>query len=141
MSSYNDEIIAEFRANDGKVGGPFAGGTLLLLTSKGAKSGKDHTTPVMYQADGERWLIFASYAGAPKHPAWYHNLVANPDAVAEIGAAGGGIEQVPVRAVVIEGAERDRIFAELVAHNPGFGEYQAKTSRVIPVVALERRKD
>ena len=141
MSSYNDEIIAEFRANDGKVGGPFAGGTLLLLTSKGAKSGKDHTTPMMYQADGGRWLVFASYAGAPKHPAWYHNIVANPDAVAEFGAAGGGVERIPVRAVVIEGAERDRLFAEQVARNPGFGDYQDKTSRVIPVVALERRKD
>ena len=135
MASYNDAIIAEFRANGGKVGGNFEGAPLLLLTSTGAKSGQQHTSPMMYQADGDRWLVFASYAGAPKHPAWYHNLVAHPDAVIEVGT-----ETVEVTAVVTEGAERDRLFAEQVRRYPGFGEYQDKTSRVIPVVALERRR-
>jgi deazaflavin-dependent oxidoreductase (nitroreductase family) len=135
VSSYNDAIIAEFRANEGRVGGNFAGAPLLLLTSTGAKSGGRHTTPVMYQQDGERWLVFASFAGAPTNPAWYHNLLAHPDAVIEVGA--GSVE---VTAVVTEGAERDRLFAEQVQRYPGFGEYQDKTSRVIPVVALERRR-
>ena len=134
MSSYNDAVIAEFRANEGRVGGNFAGAPLLLLTTTGAKSGSRHTTPVMYQLDGERWLVFASYAGAPANPAWYHNLLAHPDAVIEVGA-----ESVEVTATVTEGAERDRLFAEQVRRYPGFGEYQDKTSRVIPVVALERR--
>ena len=135
MSSYNDAIIDEFRANEGRVGGNFTGAPLLLLTTTGAKSGSRHTTPVMYQPDGERWLVFASYAGAPTNPAWYHNLLAHPDAVIEVGA-----ESVEVTAVVTEGAERDRLFAEQVQRYPGFGEYQDKTSRVIPVVALERRR-
>ena len=135
MSSYNDAVIAEFRANEGRVGGNFAGAPLLLLTTTGAKSGSRHTTPVMYQLDGERWLVFASYAGAPANPAWYHNLLAHPDAVIEVGA-----ESVEVTATVTEGAERDRLFAQQVQRYPGFGEYQDKTSRVIPVVALERRE-
>lgn len=135
MSSYNDAIIAEFRANEGKMGGDFEGAPLLLLTSTGAKSGRQHTTPMMYRADGDRWLVFASYAGAPTNPAWYHNLVAHPEAVIEVGA-----ETVEVTAVVTEGAERDRLFAEQAREFPRFGEYQDKTSRVIPVVALERRK-
>jgi len=135
MSGFNDGVIAEFRANQGKVGGNFAGAPLLLLTSTGAKSGKPYVNPMMYLADGDRWLVFASYAGAPNNPAWYHNLVANPDAVIEVGA-----ETVEVTAVVLEGEERDRKYAEQVRLYPGFGEYQEKTSRVIPVVALERRQ-
>jgi len=135
MSAGNDRVIAEFRANEGKVGGNFAGAPLLLLTSTGAKSGKPYVNPMMYLADGDRWLVFASYAGAPNNPAWYHNLVANPDAVIEVGA-----ETVEVTAVVLEGEERDRKYAEQVRLYPGFGEYQEKTSRVIPVVALERRQ-
>ena len=135
MSAFNDGVIAEFRANQGKVGGNFAGAPLLLLTSTGAKSGKPYVNPMMYLADGDRWLVFASYAGAPNNPAWYHNLVANPDAVIEVGA-----ETVEVTAVVLEGEERGRKYAEQVRLYPGFGEYQEKTSRVIPVVALERRR-
>lgn len=135
MSSYNDAVIAEFRAKGGRVGGNFAGAPLLLLTSTGAKSGKPHTAPMMYLQDGDRWVVFASYAGAPTNPAWYHNVVAHPDAVIEVGT-----ETVEVTAVVTEGAERDRLFAEQVARYPGFGEYQEKTTRVIPVVALQRRQ-
>ncbi len=135
MSSYNDSIIDEFRANEGKVGGSFTGMPLLLITSTGAKSGRPHTTPVTYRVDGDRWLVFASAAGAPTNPAWYHNLVAHPDAVIEVGA-----DTVEVTAVVTEPAERDRLFEEQVRDVPRFGEYQEKTSRVIPVVALERRR-
>ncbi|MEZ0094251.1 nitroreductase family deazaflavin-dependent oxidoreductase [Streptacidiphilus sp. EB129] len=134
MSSYNAAIIAEFRANEGRVGGNFAGAPLLLLTSSGAKSGRPSTSPMMYLAEGDRWLVFASNAGAPTNPAWYHNLRANPDAVIEVGS-----ETVEVTATVTEGAERDRIYAEQARLYPGFGEYQEKTTRVIPVVALERR--
>ena len=134
MSSYNDAVIAEFRANEGKVGQGFAGSPLLLLTSTGAKSGEKRTTPMMYLADGDRWLVFASYAGAPNNPAWYHNLVAHPDAVIEVGS-----ETVEVTAVVLKGDERDRLYAKQSELYPGFAEYQEKTSRVIPVVALERR--
>ncbi|QMU75658.1 nitroreductase family deazaflavin-dependent oxidoreductase [Streptacidiphilus sp. PB12-B1b] len=134
MSSYNDAIIAEFRSHGGKVGGTFEGAPLLLLTTTGAKSGRQHTTPLMYMPDGDRWLVFASYAGAPANPAWYHNAVAHPDVVIEVGA-----ETVEVTASVLDAAERDRVFAEQVRRYPGFGEYQDKTSRVIPVVALERR--
>ena len=134
MSSYNDEIIAEFRANGGRVGGNFTGAPMLLLTSTGAKSGRQVTSPLMHLPEDGRWAVFASAGGAPHHPAWYHNLVANPDAVVEVGT-----ERIEVRAVVAEGAERDRLFAVQVGLYPGFGEYQEKTSRVIPVVVLERK--
>ena len=134
MSAYNDAVIAEFRANGGKVGGNFVGAPLLLLTSTGAKSGRPHVAPMMYLADGDRWVVFASYAGAPNNPAWYHNLVAHPDAVIEVGS-----ETVEVTAVVLKGDERDRLYAKQSELYPGFAEYQEKTSRVIPVVALERR--
>jgi len=126
VSSYNDAIIAEFRANEGRVGGNFEGAPLLLLTSTGAKSGRQLTSPMMYLPEGGRWMVFASAAGAPNNPAWYHNLVANPDAVIEVGA-----ERIEVRATVAEGAERDRLYSEQVRRYPGFGEYQEKTSRVI----------
>ncbi|QMU68304.1 nitroreductase/quinone reductase family protein [Streptacidiphilus sp. P02-A3a] len=134
MSAHNDAVIAEFRSHEGTVGGGFTGVPLLLITSTGARSGRPHTTPVTYRADGDRWLVFASAAGAANHPAWYHNLVAHPEAVIEVGT-----ERVEVTAVVTEGAERDRLFADQVREFPRFAEYQDKTSRVIPVVALERR--
>ncbi|GAA2758797.1 nitroreductase family deazaflavin-dependent oxidoreductase [Actinopolymorpha rutila] len=129
--NWNERIIEEFRANDGKVGGPFEGATLLLLTTTGAKSGKSHISPLMYLADGDRVLIFGSFAGGPKHPAWFHNLRANPRAKVEIGA-----RTYEVTAEEVTGAERDELYARQVAVVPGFGEYQAKTDRTIPVVAL-----
>ncbi len=128
------QIIAEFRANGGRVGGGFEGRPLLLLTTMGAKSGKRHTTPVVYLLDGERWLIFASKAGAPTHPGWYHNLVAHPAVTIEVGT-----ETIPATAVVLTGAERDRLYAKQSGLMPIFAEYQSKTTRRIPVVALERR--
>lgn len=130
---FNQSIIAEFRANGGKVGGPFAGAPLLLLTTTGAKSGRRHTTPVMYNTDGDRLLVFASKGGAPTNPAWYHNLVANPQVTVEVGT-----ERFDANAVALQGEERDRLYARHAAQYPGFAEYQEKTTRTIPVVALER---
>ncbi|MEU5865634.1 MULTISPECIES: nitroreductase family deazaflavin-dependent oxidoreductase [unclassified Nonomuraea] len=132
-NSFNQQIIDEFRANEGRVGGPFEGASLVLLTTTGAKSGNRTTTPVMYLPDGDRYVIIASNAGADNHPAWYHNLRANPAATAEIGT-----ETFEVKADFIEGDERDRLYARMVEIAPGFAEYEAKTSRRIPVVALGR---
>ncbi len=133
MTDFNTQIIQEFRANGGKVGGPFEGAPLLLLHSTGAKSGQERVNPVMYLADGPRMYVFASKAGAPDNPDWYHNLLAHPEATVEVGEDTFG-----VRATVITGPERDEIYGRQAALNPGFAEYQAKTSRVIPVVALDR---
>jgi len=132
-NDWNQSIIAEFRANAGKVGGPFAGGSLLLLTTTGAKTGRRLTSPVMYSSDGDRLLVFASKAGAPTHPDWYHNLIANPEVTVEQGT-----ETFNARAVVVTGEERDRLYAEQATRSPQFAEYQTKTTRQIPVVALER---
>lgn len=132
-NDFNEQIIAEFRANEGKVGGPFEGANLVLLTTTGAKSGKRTTSPVMYFEDGDRYIVIASYAGRDTNPAWYHNLRANPEVTAEIGK-----ETFEVEAEVVEGEERDELYARMVEIAPGFAEYQAKTTRRIPVVALRR---
>ena len=134
-NAFNEALIQEFRANGGTVGGRFEGRPVLLLTTTGAKSGRTYTTPLVYLQDGERRLIFASKAGAPTNPDWYHNLVANPTVTVEVGT-----ERYEARAVAITGAERDRLYAKQVEAAPQFGEYQQKTSRVIPVIALERRE-
>ncbi|WP_134738206.1 nitroreductase family deazaflavin-dependent oxidoreductase [Nocardioides sp. 503] len=131
MSDFNDQVIAEFRANHGKVGGPFEGAPLLLLHSTGAKSGQERVSPMMYLPEGERYVVFASKAGADDNPDWYHNLKAHPDARIEVGD-----DEVAVRAVEVTGVERDRLYAQQAELYPGFKEYEAKTSRVIPVVAL-----
>lgn len=131
---WNDKIIAEFRANGGKVSGSFEGAPLLLLTTTGRRSGQPRTNPLMYLPDGDRWLVFASYAGAPRHPDWYRNLLAEPRATIEVGT-----ETVPVSASVLERVERDHFYAEQARQVPGFAEYEKRTSRVIPVVALRRR--
>jgi deazaflavin-dependent oxidoreductase (nitroreductase family) len=133
-NEYNRKVIEEFRANDGKVGGTWEGRDLLLLTTTGRKSGREHTTPMVYTRDGDRLLVYASKGGAPAHPDWYFNLVANPEVVVEVGP-----ERYEATATPLEGAERDRQFAAQVERRPIFGEYQEKTSRVIPVVALARR--
>jgi deazaflavin-dependent oxidoreductase (nitroreductase family) len=129
---WNSQIIAEFRANGGKVGGYFEGGTLLLLHTVGAKSGQLRVTPMMYQDIGDGVAVFASKAGAPTNPDWYHNLVANPRVSAEIGT-----ETLPFVARVAEGAERDRIWEAQKQANPGFADYERKTTRQIPVIILE----
>lgn len=129
---FNQQVIEEFRANRGRVGGYFEGARLLLLTTTGARTGRPHTTPVGYLPDGgDRVLVIASAAGAPKHPAWFHNLLANPRVTIESGAF-----TYEARAVVLEGEERDRAFARAVEADPGWAAYQEKTERVIPVVAL-----
>lgn len=135
MADWNDQIIAEFRANAGKVGGAFEGAALLLLTTTGAKSGRAHTNPVMYLADGDRMLIFASNAGGPTHPAWYHNLIAHPRVTVEIGT-GDDIETYDAVAEAVNGDERDRLYAKQAERTPQFADYQANTTRTIPVVAL-----
>jgi deazaflavin-dependent oxidoreductase (nitroreductase family) len=133
LPNWNEKIIEEFRANEGKVGGVFQGAPMVLLTSKGARTGKPHINPLMYLPDGDRVVVFASYGGAPENPQWFKNLVANPDATAEVGT-----ETFSVRATVAEGAERDRLFEEQKKRYPQFGEYEKKTTRKIPVVILER---
>jgi deazaflavin-dependent oxidoreductase (nitroreductase family) len=134
MNDFNQKIIEEFRANEGKVGGMFEGAPVLLLTSTGAKSGQRRTTPVVYQPDGERMVIFASKAGAPENPAWFHNLRANPTATVEVGT-----EKVDVEAVVTDGEERQRLFDKQKQLMPQFADYEQKTTRQIPVVALRRK--
>ena len=133
MSDYNAAIIDEFRANGGKVGGQFEGAPLLLLHTTGARSGEDRVHPVVYQRVGDDLAVFGSKAGAPTHPAWYHNLVANADVTVELGA-----ETVPMRARVAGGDEREPIWARQKEIMPGFADYEANTSRTIPVVILER---
>jgi deazaflavin-dependent oxidoreductase (nitroreductase family) len=131
--SGNSEIIDEFRANGGKVGGPFEGAKLLLLHTTGAKSGKERVNPVMtFDFDG-KLLIVGSYAGADVDPAWLHNLRAHPDAQIEIGT-----DAYDVRARELADDERDAVYPRIVQQAPGFGGYQSKTDRVIPVIELQR---
>ncbi len=133
VNDWNEKIIEEFRANGGIVGGPFDGASLLLLHSTGAKSGQERVNPVAFQRDGDRFVIFASKAGAPTNPDWYHNLRANPAATVEVGT-----DTVQVSAHDAQGVERDRLWAEQKRAMPGFAEYEEKTTRTIPVVILER---
>jgi deazaflavin-dependent oxidoreductase (nitroreductase family) len=130
---FNARIIEEFRATGGTVVGPVEGFSLLLLHTRGARSGAARLNPVAYQALAEGWAVFATHAGAPRNPAWYHNLVANPETTIELGT-----EVIPVRARVAVGEERDRIWARQKAFYPRFARYEARTSRPIPVVILER---
>ena len=133
VNEFNQAVIADYRANDGKPSGQFEGSPMLLLTSTGSKSGRHHTTPVVYTQDGDRLVIVASKAGAPTNPAWFHNLVANPEATVELGT-----DTFPVRAVVTTGEERARLYDAHAAVLPAFAEYAKKTSREIPVIALVR---
>jgi deazaflavin-dependent oxidoreductase (nitroreductase family) len=128
---FNARIIDEFRANDGRVGGPFEGSTLLLLHHVGAKSGADRINPLVYNRDGDRYVVFASKAGAPTNPDWYHNLKAHPEVTIEVGT-----ETIGVRAEEATGEERDRLFRAQTERSPQFAEYQSKTERVIPVIVL-----
>lgn len=134
FAAMTEALIADFRAHGGAVtSGPFAGRPVLLLTTTGAQSGRSRLAPLVYSSDGDHYVIMASKGGAPTHPAWYHNLVAHPRVTVEVGA-----EKFEARAMVAQGAERDRLFAQHAAINPGFNDYQKRTSRVIPVVVLER---
>jgi len=134
VSDFNATIIDEFRANEGKVGGYFEGAPMVLLTTTGAKTGQVRTNPLVYVADGDRFIVIASKGGAPTNPDWYHNLVANPEASVEIGT-----DHFEVTATVLTGDERDRAWDAIVAERPGFAEYQTKTDRKIPAVALTRK--
>jgi deazaflavin-dependent oxidoreductase (nitroreductase family) len=136
MASWNEATIQEFHAKGGKGVGQF-GNRLVLLTTTGARSGEEGTTPLMYHRDGERYVVVASKGGAPDHPAWYYNLKANPVARVEVGTE-SGTETFEVRAHEAQGEERERIWADRVAIAPGFGDYQRKISRRIPVMILER---
>ena len=135
-NDWNRQTIEAFRANGGKGGGWWEGRPLLLITTTGAKSGQRHTHPVMYKRDDDRLLIFASKGGAPTNPAWYHNLLAHPEVTVEVGQ-----ETYDAIATPLTGEERDRIFAQWAEMYPQFGEYQEKTTRKIPVIALKRRKE
>jgi deazaflavin-dependent oxidoreductase (nitroreductase family) len=128
----NTRIIEEFRANRGKVGPPFEGRPMLLLHTKGRKTGQPRINPLVYLADGDRFVIIASKGGAPRDPQWYRNLVANPDVEIEVDT-----RTIPVKAVVVTGAERDELYARQAAVMPAFAEYERRAGRVIPVIALE----
>ncbi len=129
MKAHNRKVIEEYRANKGAGGRP-----LLLLTTTGARTGEPRTTPMMYVPDGDRLLVIASNAGAPKDPDWYRNLVANPDVTVEVDA-----EKFEATAEVPSGAERDRLFAGIVENYPFFADHQAGVTRTIPVVVLVRQ--
>ena len=134
MSDWNAGIIEEFRANEGRVGGMFEGKPMILVHHIGAKSGTERVTPLVYlPLDDESMLVIASKGGAPTNPDWYYNLKANPKVDVEVGT-----ETFPVEAAEVTGAEREELWAEIVAEYPGFGEYQEKTARVIPVIRLAR---
>jgi len=129
---FNAKNIAEFRANHGKVGGQFEGAPLVILHTVGAKSGEPRENIMMYLADGQRYLVFASNAGGDSHPAWYHNVKANPRVRVEVGD-----DVFDAEAVEVVGDERDEKYAEQARRYPGFADYERKTTRTIPVVALD----
>jgi deazaflavin-dependent oxidoreductase (nitroreductase family) len=135
MSDFNRAVIEEFRANDGKVGGGFAGAPMVLLTTTGAKSGEKRVNPLVGLVDGGTLYVVASKAGAPTSPDWYHNLLANPEVEVEFGGDRFEATAVPI----VSGAERDRLYAAQVAAQPGFADYEKATTRVIPIVELRRR--
>ncbi len=128
---FNAQVIEEFRANAGRVGGPFEGMTLLLLHHTGAKSGAERINPLVYLKDGERYVIFASKAGAPTNPDWYHNVKAHPDVTIEVGT-----DTFAARAQEATGEERDRLYRAQAERAPQFADYESKTSRVIPVIVI-----
>lgn len=131
--NWNQGIIEEFRDNEGRVGGMFEGTPILLLHHTGARTGKVRVNPLAYQADGDRFIVFASKGGAPTNPDWYHNLIANPEAAVEVGT-----ETIRVRARVADPEERERLWSRQKKLMPGFAEYEKKTTRQIPVIILER---
>jgi deazaflavin-dependent oxidoreductase (nitroreductase family) len=134
--NWNDKVIAEFRANQGRVGGNFEGAPLLLLHTTGARTAAARVNPMMYQQVEGGWAVFASKAGADTNPDWYHNLLAHPAVSIEVGSE-AGIDSLEVRARVASGAEREAIWTEQKKRFPGFAGYERKTVREIPVVILE----
>lgn len=141
MSDFNEQVIADFKQNGGKPGGYFKDAPVLLLYAIGAKSGEERLQPLMFKQDDASgpWYIFASFGGAPKNPAWYHNLLANPEVDIEVGD-GTTIERIAVRARDLAEPERSTIYAEQASAFPQFADYEQKTSREsIPVIELTRR--
>jgi deazaflavin-dependent oxidoreductase (nitroreductase family) len=130
-ADFNAKVIEEFRANQGRVGGPFEGAPLLLLHHLGARSGTQRINPLVYLGDDGRYVVFASKAGAPTNPDWYHNLKANPKVSIEVGT-----DTIDVVASEATGEERERLFQAQVERSPQFGEYQDKTERIIPAIVL-----
>lgn len=133
MDDWNKKIIDEFRANNGQVGGQFEGAPMVLLTTTGAKSGKQRTNPLVYLADDGHVVVFASKAGAPTHPDWYHNLVAHPSVTVEVSD-----QRYTATAREVTGEERDRLYSAQASLMPNFKNYQEATPRLIPVIVLER---
>jgi len=137
MVDFNKGVIAEFRENEGRVGGRFEGVPIVLVTMTGAKSGRELCSPLVYSTDGDDVVVIASKAGAPEHPSWYHNLVANPDVTVEVGT-----DSWPATAVLTEGEERQRLYDAQAADQPQFREYAEKAAAVgreIPVFRLVRK--
>jgi deazaflavin-dependent oxidoreductase (nitroreductase family) len=135
MSDWNHGIVEEFRANGGVVGGYFEGATMLLLHTKGRRSGKERVNPLVYLPDGDRWIVFGTKGGAPEHPDWYLNLMANPDVEIEVGT-----ETIPVHATeVLDDTEHDELYRRQIERREGFAEYLEKTDRRFPAIVLERR--
>ena len=134
MSDWNHGIITEFRANAGKVGGYFEGASIVLLHTKGAKSGAERISPVMYFMDGDRYVVISSAGGSPKNPDWYYNLLAHPDASIEVGT-----ERFDVTAAEVSEPERTRLYEVMESRWKSFTEYKTKTSRIIPVFTLTRK--
>ena len=135
LNDWDRQIIEEFRANGGNVGGQLSGAPLLLLTTTGAKSGEPRTRPLVYLSEGDRIYVFAGNRGAPTNPAWYHNLVAHPDVTVELGP-----EKFEARAIVVDDAEGERLGRIQIQKIPALAELAAKIPRKIPVVLLERKK-
>lgn len=131
-NEWNRQVIEEFRANEGRVGGMFEGAPMVLLHTTGARTGQERVNPLMYLPDGDRVIVFASKGGAPDNPDWYYNLVANPAVTIEVGT-----ETKPATAKVVGPEERDKLYAEQAKRYPQFAEYEEKTTRKIPVVVLE----
>ena len=132
--AFNENLIADLRANAGKAtSGPFVGRPVLIMTNIGARSGQPRETPLAYTRDGETYVVIASKGGAPTHPAWFHNLVANPEVKVEVLG-----EEFKARARVAEGEEHERLYAAQAAQMPTFAEYQRNTERKIPAIVLER---
>ena len=129
-----DRVVAEFRARGGQVGGYHASMQLLLLTTTGARTGQRRAVPLTYVPDGDRYIVTAGNAGSDRHPAWYHNLLANPDATVEVGS-----EAFSAVAVIADEAEREALYERFAAVYPVADDYQAQTARQIPVVILTRR--
>jgi deazaflavin-dependent oxidoreductase (nitroreductase family) len=133
MNDFNAGVITEFRANAGKVGGPFEGAPMILVTHTGAKSGKSYTTPLVYSQNGEEIVIIASKGGAPDDPQWFRNLVAHPDVTVEVGT-----DKFAAKARVTSGDERAKLFRAQADKMANFDEYAKLTTREIPVVVLDR---